>query len=339
MSNFSTWVSAWLPIRIPFFALEDRYNAYVVFRDKFLAQLPACLGITAPDVKDVVVSLNEAPVDVVRWLSSRGTLFHRRTVEYILVRALVTVDVDGLRQRNKGKEFDEELFRSMAAADLSYALQPILVMSELAEPGCIAVMEGLAIADGGGSYPILATGPVLNSWLIDECYSNWPPLDQLDVLAVMQWVYRTSFLKSCLGRTRVERTLTGYTHVIGLLGDYRDGEILFRSMQALEAFYCDGTGDLRKQLSDKSALWLGTWSDKSNIVGKLYDLRSKFIHGTATLEYWPAQGNSWGEDEKHMVQFERGVSFAFRLLLATLQKCVRENIVDVQWSYTVKTIG
>ena len=108
-------------------------------------------------------------------------------------------------------------------------------------------------------------------------------------------------------------------------------------MQGLEAFYCDGIGDLRKQLSDKTQLWLGLRDDPSNLVGKLYDLRSKYVHGSATMPY----AISIEDPEQHaplaMKQFYGGVDFSTRLLLATLQKCVKEGVRDIQWDFTYRT--
>ena len=108
-------------------------------------------------------------------------------------------------------------------------------------------------------------------------------------------------------------------------------------MQALEAFYSDGVGDLRKQLSEKSSIWLGPWKHPKNIVGRLYDLRSSYVHGSSKLEYWNAQLKSWEEDEKLMTEMEAGTFFAVRLLVATIQKCIFSDVYDVRWSYSVET--
>jgi hypothetical protein len=89
-------------------------------------------------------------------------------------------------------------------------------------------------------------------------------------------------------------------------------------------------------LSEKCRLWLGPWSDKKNIVGHLYDWRSKFLHGAAGVEFATARGSSWEEDQSTADEMERAEAFATRLLIATLQRCIIDNSAQVEWSYAVK---
>ncbi|WP_254459740.1 hypothetical protein [Xanthomonas sacchari] len=114
------------------------------------------------------------------------------------------------------------------------------------------------------------------------------------------------------------------------LGPYKEGEIQFRAMQSLEAFYCDGIGDLRKQLAEKSALWVGCWEEPKNIVGHLYDMRSKFVHGGAKLPHWKDILDPWEEDEKHMCSFERAVILATRSVVATLQPYITDKVYNIE---------
>jgi len=152
---------------------------------------------------------------------------------------------------------------------------------------------------------------------------------------VIEWLSGTSFFRKSLAVTRIERTVAAFTQMVRI-GPYKEGELLFRAMQSLEAFYCDGTGDLRKQLAEKSSLWLGPWIEKRNIVGHLYDMRSKFVHGSAKLQYWTDSSDPWEEDEKHMRSFSISVVQAARLVVATLQKCITDEAHTIEWSYSVK---
>ncbi|WP_147617715.1 hypothetical protein [Oxalobacter paraformigenes] len=101
----------------------------------------------------------------------------------------------------------------------------------------------------------------------------------------MEWANKNNFEKY-ISESRIERTLAAYTYVVGLADSTSDGIQLFGVMQALEAFYIDGHGDMRRQLSEKVKLWLGRWENNTNIVGRLYDVRLTFVHGTAKLISW-----------------------------------------------------
>jgi hypothetical protein len=128
-----------------------------------------------------------------------------------------------------------------------------------------------------------------------------------------------------------------FSHIVGLT-QYREGEVLFRAMQGLEAFYSEGSGDLRRQLAEKAALWLGRWESKKNIVGHLYDLRSKFVHGSSPLDYWNSNDEPLEEDKPQLLELSVAASFAVRLLVATLQQCVRDGVADVHWKYAVGVV-
>jgi hypothetical protein len=164
----------------------------------------------------------------------------------------------------------------------------------------------------------------------------WPPVESFDLGTVVTWAKQTSLQNGPLAQTRIERALAAYSHLIAVTW-MNSGEVLFRAMQGLEAFYCEGVGDLRRQLSEKSRLWLGPWDDKRNIVGQLYDLRSAFVHGSASLTYKGHESRAWETDEQEMFKFDAGVKLATRLLIATLQRCVKENVFDVNWSYAYTT--
>lgn len=334
MNNLTVQVKSWIPIRTPVYDYEHRFSLYAETRNKFISQLPLAIQNGYPNIRDVTATLAVPANHIVEGLSSRSVIVAAGFVEYIELNAVVTMDVTELVRINKGKEFDKPMLICMAAHEMSSALETILVLSELAYPGAIDTTEGLTLVDSGRQ-PFKAKGAYWAMLFPENADPLWPPLGQLELSTVVGWAKKTSFFSSDLAGTRVERALAAYSHVIGLTWQ-NDGEVLFRAMQGLEAFYCDGIGDLRKQLSDKTSIWLGRWADKKNIVGHLYDLRSEFIHGSARLTYLVSHADAWEEDEKHMHRFSHGVTLAVRLLLATLQRCIVENITNVQWSYSVE---
>ncbi|MGV3572854.1 MAG: hypothetical protein ACO1PB_19850 [Ramlibacter sp.] len=305
-------------------------------RDDVLSAIPNVVPLVSSRISDVEVGFGTPPEDVLSWMRSRSVFIG--ACEHVEVRGRVCIDVAELVRINEGKEFDEPMLRALAAMEFGEALEVVLLFSELCSPGLIDTEEGMAVAEGGESQRIRKKTAHWDVGFPKEGDPVWPPVQRLDLLAVVRWLRRTSFFESGLAKTRVERALAAYTHVVGLT-THQGGEVLFRAMQGLEAFYCDGNGDLRRQLSDKSAIWLGPWPEKLNVVGRLYDQRSKFIHGASKLQYWLTHADAWSEDERHMEEYWYSVNFAVRLLLGTLQKCIGDDILDVQWSYAVRTRG
>jgi hypothetical protein len=212
------------------------------------------------------------------------------------------------------------------------ALALSLHLSELAYPGTILSSEGAVCDEAGLLVEIDRKYPISSLRPCDLVPGDWPPVEMMDLTRVTEWAHGIGFGKTAFASTRVQRTLASFTHVIGL-GWRSEGEVLFRAMQGLEAFYCDGIGDLRRQLAEKSSIWLGRGATQRNIVGHLYDVRSKFVHGAAKFQYWHDVKDPWSEDRKAMEQFSDGVDFASRLLLSTIQKCIAAGVSDVSWKY------
>lgn len=299
----------------------------------FLSELPPSLQSIYAEIGVPTVSWEQPPSDVLAHLARNSSLITSSLFRFVRVSAQVTFP--------KFRSEDPDLTPSMQAAfedaDAGYylarALELSLQLSELSNPGCIWCADGVATVDGqivaeiekkhffGQFHPGFSTN------------RSWPSVTEIPLSVVVHWALATGLLRSPLAVTRLQRILATYTHVVGLSFRH-DGEILFRAMQGLEAFYCDGVGDLRRQLAEKINLWLGPSGDKTNVVGQLYDLRSQYIHGSAKLQYWHDIGDPWTEDPKMMDRFSEGVEFAVRLLVATIQKCIIASASDVTWSFT-----
>jgi hypothetical protein len=336
MDTFIASVTAWIPFRTPLHDRETRYPIYAAARDNVLSALPGAIPLVSIRISEVALGFGTPPDEVLTWMRSKSVFIG--ACEHIEIHGRIAIDVSELVRINDGKEFDEPMLRALAAMEFGEALETVLLFSELSEPGLIDTEEGVVLTEEGESHHIRKKTAHWDVGVPKERDPVWPPLRRLDLLDVLRWLRRTSFFESGLAKTRVERALAAYTHVVGLT-THRGGEVLFRAMQGLEAFYCDGIGDLRKQLSDKSAMWLGAWPEKLNVVGRLYDHRSKFIHGASKLEYWATHADAWEEDERHMEEYWFAVNFAVRLLLGTLQKCIADGILDAQWTYAVRTQG
>lgn len=324
-------VTAWLPIRSTAFDHhEPNKNVVDECIEAFVRSLPTVLPLLVPEVSGVQVTIASPPPPVMNWLCRNSSLIESKLFEIYAVCATVSF-VDS---RNEIKPGDDTSFlHAFAAHYIEKAISLSLHLGELAFPGTIMTAEG-AITDELGilaqiekKYFLSCASPY------DSDLTAWPSINLLDLNDVVVWATSIGFGASSFATTRLQRTFAAFTHVIGL-GWGHDGETLFRAMQGLEAFYCDGIGDLRRQLAHKSETWLGSLPDRQNIVGKLYDHRSKFIHGSAKMQYWHDLSDPWQDDSKTSEQFSDAVEFATRLLLVTLQQCVAQRAADVNWTFS-----
>ncbi len=257
------------------------------------------------------------------------------------IRARVYIDVDKFKAENDNDPDVEKYLYAEATIRLTTVIDALLLISELSRPGLIDTLEGVACYEGDDVIEIKRKPAYrfLSRPYDEEAeYENytWPEIQTLDMRKVFEWVKSINYFQNSFAKSRSEKLFASFTHLIGL-SEFRDGEVLFRSMQGLEAFYCDGIGDLRKQLSDKSQIYLGDWENNKNIVGQLYDVRSKFIHGSSDIVYWNQFGDPYEENERLMHQINSGVALSVRIVVSTLQKLIVQNITEISWSYKMNT--
>lgn len=326
-------VTAWLPIRSTIFDDDVHSEAVDSCIQSFLIALPEVLPTLAPEVSAISISDEPPEEGVMVYLSRNSSLVTSPLFDIYGITATVSF-IDTRNNPESGS--DMSYLDAIAAHYLEKALSLALQLSELAYPGTIYTSEGL-VSDGNVALMEIEKKHFLSCCRPCELTQNdWPGIKFVDFNLVAVWAKSIGFSESSFATTRVQRTLAAFTHVLGL-GWRHDGETLFRSMQGLESFYCDGIGDLRRQLSHKCQMWLGANPEKLNIVGHLYDLRSKFIHGAAKMQYWHDVSDPWEEDNKTMEHFSDGVELASKILLSTLQRCILESVKDVNWSYEYQT--
>lgn len=210
-------------------------------------------------------------------------------------------------------------------------IEMALALSEICYPGSISTMDGVCISEG------LSHKVKRKTWFHalaepDSLFPSWPSLEHVSVSATYKWAKKIGFGEEAVATSRVSRLLAAYTHVIGL-GQNSEGEVLFRAMQGLEAFFCDGVGDLSRQLSSKLELWIGPIKDKNHSIGKLYNVRSKFVHGESYIDYFNHGMDIPEQEAKSSIAHGFASIYAVRLLIATIQNCISRDVENILWKF------
>jgi hypothetical protein len=258
--------------------------------------------------------------------------------DFLRIEAEIKIDDVELHKLNPQSDFDELDYAAHAAVTFSLAIHDTLILSS------IAFLGHLRSAFGQVFYKELLFNIInavsgYSSEIFYKRYSlNWPKLELLDLESVIKWESKLGLFKNGLGNNSVQKSFASYTQILKL-SSIDNFEMLFWAMQGLEGFYCNGKGELRNQLMEKSKLFLGKWEDKKNIIGHLYDLRSKFIHGDFPVERWNNEYRMNDKNEREYDKLFDGTNFALQILISTLQECIKQNIIDVEFSYKINKIS
>lgn len=327
-------VTAWVPISKIRFNLSVPDDLYECL-EAFSAGLPFALTRLLPSVAEAESHITQPPSKVARdlFLLNPNWLLKPDFYEFIKVQCSLHYDKESIQAQNPDHSISDYNILGMAASQLSLALEDALVLAQLAYPVRISSGTGRTWV---GRHP-LNTVASISGFPCDAIYSSelrWPAIEVVPIEEVCDWESRLGLFQQGVARTPVQRALASFTHAVAL-STVSSGELLFWTMQGLEAFYCRGNGDLRRQLSEKSKLLLGPWKDTKNIVGRLYDFRSKFVHGDFNIERWNSDLETEPCDRKTLEAFDSAMGLAVRMLLATLQKCAREKIVCAEFNYSL----
>jgi hypothetical protein len=331
-------VTAWMPIRKVRFDLNVPNDLYGCL-EAFSAGLPFALTRLLPSLAEAESRVAQPSRKVARdlFLLNPDMLLNPNIHEFLKVQGSFHYDKELIQESIQAKDSNSSIsdntILSMASTELSSALEDALILAQLAYPIRISSQTGRTWV---GRYP-RNTISNISGFPSDPIYASepqWPAIGIVPIEVVCDWESRLGLFQQGIARTPIQRALASFTHA-ATLSTIRSGELLFWAMQGLEAFYCRGNGDLRRQLSEKSKLLLGPWKDTKNIVGRLYDFRSKFVHGDFNLERWNNDFTPEPSDWKTLEAFDSALGLAVRMLLATLQKCAREKIVGVEFDYSL----
>ncbi|HEY8898992.1 MAG TPA: hypothetical protein VIM61_01065 [Chthoniobacterales bacterium] len=330
-------LTAWLPIRtIPFPGTVEKSKAAIAAYCTGLPQLAKALqpGITT------ISALVKAPSAKIIKQIAIGThpwMFEQRFITFVLVEAGLQYDLDELARHNPDSKFTDEDLYGIAASELASFLQDSLIYGSLAHPGDLHSFAGRVFIH---DHPMNQCGAVSgfpHNAIDEDDTPSWPSLSILPFEKIVSWAPLLELHENGVGHTKIERALASFTNLLSL-SSVEVPSMLFWAMQGLEAFYCQGVGDLRRQLSEKVKIFLGEWPNKSNIVGQAYDLRSRFVHGSFPIQRWNDGGFPDGSVEKDYEALHDASELAVCMLTATLQKCILHGFSEVtfDWRLTAK---
>src|SRR5690606_25516916 len=98
----------------------------------------------------------------------------------------------------------------------------------------------------------------------------------------------------------------------------------------------EGTSNLQDQINKKSQIFLGERQEFKKHFTKLYNYRSRFIHGEINFIHKYFTEDATDNLESYYDEFMEYKDFAVSMLLATLQKLIQENRHEIAFEYIMK---
>jgi hypothetical protein len=163
---------------------------------------------------------------------------------------------------------------------------------------------------------------------------KWPEQTTLSIPESIAWWKHYNSTLDFISETRVGRAINAYSHLFDSNGGRDDPAKLFWALVGIEAIYVEGNSSLQDQVNRKTQIFLGERHDFKKMFSKMYDYRSRFVHGDLNFE------NKFFLDgdktENHFADFWMYRDFAISILLSTLQRLIKRNRHELEFDYVIK---
>lgn len=148
---------------------------------------------------------------------------------------------------------------------------------------------------------------------------SWPPISNLDVFDVWDWLECIPGFTSGEANSALGRAVGSLSY---LLCDHWKDEnelALVWALIGLEAIYGKGNNGLKSQLIEKTELFLGPRTTHKKDFGNMYDFRSRLVHGDKNFHFRGFEGGSESSFSRKLMDSE---DFAVATLISTLHVVV-----------------
>lgn len=197
-----------------------------------------------------------------------------------------------------------------------------LTFTQIAIPGSLLTDKGLFFRDNKYYHDVKAISSNLLSVIYDK-KTVWPKIDQMEIIKVWDYIKNVTFILTKKSESKIESGLNAFSYLIE--DNLESMQSLFWAMSGIEALYAEGEIGIGYQIDVKAKVFLGEPKEYKNILKKLYNFRSKFIHGAMRIpihDGWLSNDNQDEFDE----EFYKMECLATRLLTATLQNIIKKDL-------------
>lgn len=172
-----------------------------------------------------------------------------------------------------------------------------------------------------------------NCSYINYLKNEWPIIHILNIEQVWTWLNnRTNFLEG-MSKTDIDRALNALTYTLG----NTSYETIFYILMGIEAIYNDNANNgITEQIRVKTEALLKRPEKFKKRISKIYDNRSKFIHGKLNFptKYCPYDAKEDFEDfyfNKYIETIEDAIS----ILISTIQEYIIRDASTIEVSVVV----
>ncbi|RHX83390.1 hypothetical protein [Leptospira stimsonii] len=210
----------------------------------------------------------------------------------------------------------------------------LLLIVHLSEPGALEFQFGKVIINNFYNITLPPFGKTFANAIEMSKHIVWPPIDSLPLSKVIKFFRKGDTLLPGFSSTNVERSLSAFTY---LFTPQPTNELLLMwSMVGIEALFTKESAGIMEQVRSKIFTLLGSDEKGRKLISKMYNLRSKFLHGGVDIPT-----NKFGTNfmEPGTLQYDddllKTIEFSQVLLVSCLQKVIKLGKNPIEFNYKI----
>lgn len=212
-------------------------------------------------------------------------------------------------------------------------VQDLIFACNISNFGSISIEEYVIFQDkgvyliGGGRTDYNILFEARQSSLIWQ----YPNLTEIRINKVWDWLIKRSDFLEGYSQSAVTRALLNLLEVANSETNMK----LFRAVMGIEGLYTKSKNNLMEQVREKTQILLGEQENFKKMYSKMYEFRSKFIHGELNF---PTKINIEfsKRQEDYIEDLSKVTHFAILLLGASIQQLIINDWHEIQFEYIVK---
>ena len=320
---------AYIPVRGP--EIEDIYSDYERFLKDFSRFTKTDSLKSLIDNEERIQSIDAIVFDIIYDLEYSGTeneviksiniehpFFHESITEHLL-----KIEISFKRSLI---EIDEH-----AEIRLNTIISKLALLLNLTYATKIDFLSGVIFSNE--KQYLGKTDIVLNSLAFAYEHAiniGWPKLDGLNLQDTIAWYNLNSLHTDNNSRNKLQRAINSFSYQFSNILE-SESSILFWTMLGIEALLAEGNSSIINQIKVKSSLILGEPSEYKKKLDKLYNYRSRFVHGDIDF---PAKFSS--DYDNFEEEYYDYLHFASSILIALIRSLIADNKSEFNFHYSLK---
>lgn len=160
--------------------------------------------------------------------------------------------------------------------------------------------------------------------------TKWPKIYRLNLTQTLEWYSSNNLHTDFNSRNKLHRAINSFSYQFSTILE-KDTSILFWTMLGIEALLAQGNANIINQIKIKTSLILDEPKEFKKRLDKLYNYRSRFVHGDIDF---PTKFSS--DYENFESEYYEYLHFATSILLALIRTLIIQNKSEFNFEYRLK---